>query len=63
MGDNNTEGKVEPTPKPQSQVEDTRKMPEWHPQQEKILKKWSEVGASYRYLHDVFLDFEKQNMD
>ena len=63
MGDNNTEGKVEPTPKPQSKVEDTRKIPEWHPQQEKILKKWSEVGASYRYLHDkAFLDFEKQNM-
>ena len=24
----------------------------WHPQQEKILKKWSEIGSSYRYLHD-----------
>ena len=61
MGDNNTGKKTNTKPKPE--VEDTRKMPEWHPQQEKILKKWSEVGASYRYLHDkAFLDFEKQNM-
>ena len=25
---------------------------EWHEQQEKILKEWSEISASYRYMHD-----------
>ena len=24
----------------------------WHKQQEKVLKEWSEIGASYRYMHD-----------
>lgn len=36
---------------------------EWHNQQELILKQWSEIGASYRYLHDrSFLKFNSQNM-
>lgn len=36
---------------------------EWHTQQELILKQWSEIGASYRYLHDrSFLKFNSQNM-
>ena len=36
---------------------------EWHTQQELILKQWSEIGSSYRYLHDrSFLKFNKQNM-
>ena len=48
MGDNNTEGKVEPTPKPQSQVEDTRKMPDGI-LNKKNIKKWSEV-----VLHMIF---------
>ena len=35
---------------------------EWHDQQEKILKKWSEMGASYRYLHDrSYAYYNKQN--
>ena len=34
----------------------------WHEQQEKILKKWSEIGSSYRFMHDrSYLYFEKQN--
>ena len=38
-------------------------LPEWHPQQEKILKKWSEIGSSYRYLHDkAFQKYSAQNM-
>lgn len=38
-------------------------LPEWHPQQEKILKKWSEIGSSYRYLHDKsFQKYSAQNM-
>ena len=38
-------------------------LPEWHEQQELILKRWSEIGSSYRYLHDKsFKKFNKQNM-
>ncbi len=34
----------------------------WHDQQENILKKWSEIGASYRYLHDrAYAYYNKQN--
>ena len=34
----------------------------WHGQQEKILKRWSEIGSSYRFMHDrAYLYFEKQN--
>ena len=34
----------------------------WHGQQENILKKWSEIGSSYRFMHDrAFLYYEKQN--
>tara|TARA_B100001094_G_scaffold304726_1_gene333954 strand:- start:703 stop:1833 length:1131 start_codon:yes stop_codon:yes gene_type:complete len=37
--------------------------PSWHPQQEKILKNWSEIGSSYRYLHDKsFNKYETCNM-
>lgn len=35
----------------------------WHEQQEKILKKWGEIGSSYRFMHDrAFTYFEKQNL-
>ena len=35
----------------------------WHEQQEKILKRWSEIGSSYRYLHDkAFHKFNSQNL-
>ena len=34
----------------------------WHGQQENILKKWSEIGSSYRFMDDrSFLYYEKQN--
>mgnify|MGYP006075215597 FL=1 len=34
----------------------------WHPQQQIILKKWGEIGSSYRYLHDkAFMYYSKQN--
>lgn len=34
----------------------------WHEQQEKILKRWSEIGSSYRFMHDrAYLHFETQN--
>ena len=38
-------------------------VPEWHKQQELILKRWSEIGSSYRYLHDkAFHKFNSQNL-
>lgn len=43
------------------EVEKTSKK-NWHPQQEIILKKWGEIGSSYRYLHDkAFMYYSKQN--
>uniref|UniRef100_A0A6C0C718 SLATT domain-containing protein n=1 Tax=viral metagenome TaxID=1070528 RepID=A0A6C0C718_9ZZZZ len=36
---------------------------EWHKQQEKILKEWGEVGASYRYMHDrAYINYNSQNL-
>ena len=59
MGDNTPRIKVPSTPK----VKDKNHVPEWHTQQELILKRWSEIGSSYRYLHDKsFKKFNKQNM-
>ena len=38
-------------------------VPEWYKQQELILKRWSEIGSSYRYLHDkAFHKFNSQNL-
>jgi len=35
----------------------------WHTQQEEILKRWSEIGSSYRFMHDrSYSKFEKQNL-
>ena len=35
----------------------------WHDQQENILKKWGEIGSSYRFMHDrAFLKYEAQNL-
>ena len=51
--------KVPSTPK----VKDKNHIPEWHTQQELILKRWSEIGSSYRYLHDKsFKKFNRQNI-
>tara|TARA_Y100000022_G_C13240999_1_gene372372 strand:+ start:474 stop:1610 length:1137 start_codon:yes stop_codon:yes gene_type:complete len=51
--------KIPSTPK----VKDKNHVPEWHTQQELILKRWSEIGSSYRYLHDKsFKKFNTQNM-
>ena len=34
----------------------------WHGQQENILKKWSEIGSSYRFMHDrAYMYYETQN--
>jgi hypothetical protein len=44
-----TSGKMEPV--------------KWREQHEKILKNWSEIGASYRFLHDRAMNkFYKQNL-
>ena len=51
--------KIPDTPK----NKDNEALPIWHHQQELILKRWSEIGSSYRYLHDKsFKKFNKQNM-
>jgi len=43
--------------------EKSKKLMSWHPQQEKILKNWSEIGSSYRYLHDKsFTKYDYCNM-
>lgn len=35
----------------------------WHTQQEEILKRWSEIGSSYRFMHDrSYSQFETQNL-
>lgn len=43
-----------------------KKMPTkkiWHTQQEEILKRWSEIGSSYRFMHDrAFTSYEKKNL-
>lgn len=45
------------------EVTDQKKLPTWHSQQELILKKWSEIGSSYRYLHDKsFSKYNTQNL-
>ena len=52
--------KIPDTPKI---AKDPDRIPEWHEQQELILKRWSEIGSSYRYLHDKsFKKFDRQNM-
>ena len=43
-----------------TQIPEKKKI--WHPQQQIILKKWGEIGSSYRYLHDkAFMYYSKQN--
>lgn len=42
---------------------ESKKMASWHPQQERILKNWSEIGSSYRFLHDkAFNKYDRCNM-
>lgn len=49
--------------KEQTDKKIVKKKKEWHKQQELILKRWSEIGASYRFLHQKsFNKYEKQNM-
>ena len=62
MGDNQTPRiNIPQTPKGKDKNKDG--IPDWHVQQELILKRWSEIGSSYRYLHDKsFKKFNKQNI-
>ena len=42
---------------------ESKKQVSWHPQQERILKNWSEIGSSYRFLHDkAFNKYDRCNM-
>ena len=55
--------KIPNTPTTKNKEKDKTDIPIWHQQQELILKRWSEIGSSYRYLHDKsFKKFNKQNM-
>ena len=48
------------TPSPN---EPKKKIPEWHQQQEVVLKGWAEAAACYRYMHhQSFQKFRKSNM-
>ena len=41
----------------------TKEVNVWYGQQEKILKRWGEIGSSYRYLHDrSYLIYHRKNM-
>ena len=45
------------------ETEEPKKVVSWHPQQERILKNWSEIGSSYRFLHDkAFNKYDRCNM-
>ena len=51
------------TPNAKNKEKEKSGIPIWHQQQELILKRWSEIGSSYRYLHDKsFKKFNTQNM-
>lgn len=40
-----------------------KKPKQWHRQQEHILKKWSEIGSSYRFMHDrAYIKFQSRNL-
>ena len=40
-----------------------KKPKQWHGQQEQILKKWSEIGSSYRFMHDrAYIKFQSRNL-
>ena len=52
-----------PSDTPRRKKKNPDEIPEWHHQQELILKRWSEIGSSYRYLHDkAFQKFHKKNL-
>ena len=52
-----------PSGTPRPKKKNTDEIPEWHHQQELILKRWSEIGSSYRYLHDkAYQKFHKKNL-
>lgn len=58
MDDNNTPGRGNR----KGGGDEEKKPKEWHSQQESILKKWSEIGSSYRYMHDrAYAKYNKQN--
>jgi len=46
-----------------SSTEPAKRIPEWHQQQEVVLKGWAEAAACYRYMHhQSFQKFRKSNM-
>ena len=59
MSSKNTENKLVKRKAPNLDEEEEKT---WHSQQESILKRWSEIGSSYRYMHDrAFSKYSRQN--
>jgi len=62
MSIENTENKLVKRKNANLEEEEESEDKIWHSQQEAILKKWSEIGSSYRYMHDrAFTKYSRQN--
>lgn len=60
MSSENTENKLVKRKNTNLEKEEEEKA--WHSQQEAILKRWSEIGSSYRFMHDrAFSKYSRQN--
>ena len=56
----NTENKL--VKRKNANLEEEEEEKAWHSQQEAILKRWSEIGSSYRFMHDrAFSKYSRQN--
>ena len=62
MSSENTENKLVKRKNTNLEEENIEKDKAWHSQQEAILKRWSEIGSSYRFMHDrAFSKYSRQN--
>ena len=62
MSSENTENKLVKRKNTNLEEENIEKDKAWHSQQESILKRWSEIGSSYRFMHDrAFSKYSRQN--
>lgn len=60
MSSENTENKL--VKRKNVNLEEEEEEKAWHSQQEAILKRWSEIGSSYRFMHDrAFSKYSRQN--
>lgn len=60
MSSENIENKL--VKRKNANLEEEEEEKAWHSQQEAILKRWSEIGSSYRFMHDrAFSKYSRQN--